>query len=129
MRTGATVISPSSSRYTPERIRELNREHRGIDTPTDVLAFPVDGAFDELGHLLTYPLPYFLTAVAGSFFQVAVPFGLAVYFFGFQQDLAASGVLPRVGRERPRSTLRATSPTHRTNVSSSSAATTTGRSR
>jgi probable rRNA maturation factor len=28
----------------PERIRELNREHRGIDAPTDVLAFPLDGA-------------------------------------------------------------------------------------
>lgn len=27
-----------------ERIRALNREHRGIDAPTDVLAFPVDGA-------------------------------------------------------------------------------------
>jgi len=27
-----------------ERIRELNREHRGKDAPTDVLAFPVDGA-------------------------------------------------------------------------------------
>jgi len=26
------------------RIRELNRDHRGIDGPTDVLAFPVDGA-------------------------------------------------------------------------------------
>jgi probable rRNA maturation factor len=26
-----------------ERIRELNREHRGRDAPTDVLAFPVDG--------------------------------------------------------------------------------------
>jgi probable rRNA maturation factor len=26
------------------RIRELNREHRGRDAPTDVLAFPVDGA-------------------------------------------------------------------------------------
>jgi probable rRNA maturation factor len=25
-------------------IRELNREHRGVDAPTDVLAFPVDGA-------------------------------------------------------------------------------------
>jgi probable rRNA maturation factor len=27
-----------------ERIRELNREHRGRDAPTDVLAFPIDGA-------------------------------------------------------------------------------------
>lgn len=25
-----------------ERIRELNREHRGEDAPTDVLAFPID---------------------------------------------------------------------------------------
>ena len=27
----------------PERMQELNREHRGIDRPTDVLSFPVDG--------------------------------------------------------------------------------------
>lgn len=27
-----------------ERIRELNRLHRGRDRPTDVLAFPIDGA-------------------------------------------------------------------------------------
>ncbi len=26
------------------RIRELNRDHRGKDEPTDVLSFPVDGA-------------------------------------------------------------------------------------
>ena len=26
-----------------ERMRELNREHRGRDAPTDVLSFPVDG--------------------------------------------------------------------------------------
>ncbi len=27
-----------------ERIRALNRDHRGVDAPTDVLAFPVDEA-------------------------------------------------------------------------------------
>jgi probable rRNA maturation factor len=33
----------------PARIRELNREHRGPDAPTDVLAFPVDGAGPTAG--------------------------------------------------------------------------------
>ena len=32
-----------------DRIRALNREHRGVDEPTDVLAFPVDGAGGALG--------------------------------------------------------------------------------
>ena len=32
-----------------QRIRELNREHRGKDEPTDVLAFPVDGAGPTAG--------------------------------------------------------------------------------
>ena len=32
-----------------ERIQELNRDHRGVDTPTDVLAFPVDGAGPAAG--------------------------------------------------------------------------------
>jgi probable rRNA maturation factor len=27
-----------------DEIRGLNREHRGRDTPTDVLSFPIDGA-------------------------------------------------------------------------------------
>jgi probable rRNA maturation factor len=45
----------------PERIRELNREHRGRDTATDVLSFPVDGggppaaAPYELGDVVICP--------------------------------------------------------------------------
>jgi probable rRNA maturation factor len=43
-----------------ERIRELNREHRGRDEPTDVLAFPVDEAGPvagprELGDVVICP--------------------------------------------------------------------------
>jgi probable rRNA maturation factor len=32
-----------------ERIRALNREHRDRDTPTDVLAFPIDGTGPTAG--------------------------------------------------------------------------------
>ena len=32
-----------------ERIRELNRDHRGRDEPTDVLSFPIDGAGPHAG--------------------------------------------------------------------------------
>jgi probable rRNA maturation factor len=32
-----------------ERIRELNRDHRGLDRPTDVLSFPVDGGGEVAG--------------------------------------------------------------------------------
>jgi probable rRNA maturation factor len=35
----------------PERIRELNREHRGRDAATDVLSFPVDGQAPAAGPL------------------------------------------------------------------------------
>jgi probable rRNA maturation factor len=32
-----------------DRIRELNREHRGLDEPTDVLSFPIDEDDDVAG--------------------------------------------------------------------------------
>ena len=43
-----------------ERMRELNREHRGRDEPTDVLSFPIDGTGPsagprELGDVLVCP--------------------------------------------------------------------------
>jgi probable rRNA maturation factor len=43
-----------------DRIRELNREHRDKDVPTDVLAFPLDGAGPapgprELGDVVICP--------------------------------------------------------------------------
>jgi len=42
------------------RIRDLNREHRGRDEPTDVLSFPIDGAGHvagprELGDVVICP--------------------------------------------------------------------------
>jgi probable rRNA maturation factor len=44
----------------PPRIHALNRLHRGIDSPTDVLAFPIDGREEvpgprELGDVVICP--------------------------------------------------------------------------
>ena len=43
-----------------ERIRELNAGHRGVDEPTDVLSFPIDGTEEvagprELGDVVICP--------------------------------------------------------------------------
>lgn len=46
----------------------------------------VDLGFHELGHLLTYPLPDLVTAAMGSIVQIAVPWGLALYFMLVRRD-------------------------------------------
>ncbi len=50
----------SLSLVAADRIRELNRAHRGFDRPTDVLSFPIDGSGDvagprELGDVVICP--------------------------------------------------------------------------
>ncbi len=56
MRDGHVAVAFTDA----ERIRVLNREHRGKDAPTDVLSFPVDGIGPvsgprELGDVIVCP--------------------------------------------------------------------------
>lgn len=55
--------------------------------PVPLLTY-VDLGFHELGHLICYVIrpPQVITAAAGSFVQVAVPVGVAVYFLAFRRD-------------------------------------------
>lgn len=53
----------------------------------------VDLGFHELGHLVTYPLPWELvTAAMGSVAQVAVPLGLSAYFPGHRKERVSAAV-------------------------------------
>lgn len=53
----------------------------------------VDLGFHELGHLVTYPLPWDgFTAAMGTIAQIGVPAGLAVYFGWWRRDLVGAAV-------------------------------------
>ena len=55
----------------------------------------VDLGFHELGHLVTYPLPWDgVTAAMGTVAQIGVPLGLAAYFAApwWRRDLVGSAV-------------------------------------
>ena len=70
---------------SPERIRELNRAHRGHDRPTDVLAFPIDGSEPtrgprELGDVVICP------EHAGDLVEVAVHGVLHLCGFDHETD-------------------------------------------
>ena len=53
----------------------------------------VDLGFHELGHLVTYVLPWELvTAAMGSVVQIAVPLGLAAYFLFLRHERVSAAV-------------------------------------
>lgn len=53
----------------------------------------VDLGFHELGHLVTYVLPWELvTAAMGSVAQIAVPLGLSAYFLFVRHERVSAGV-------------------------------------
>lgn len=59
-----------------------------LEQPVPVLDW-FDLAIHEAGHLLALPLPEIAMFLAGSVLQVAVPIGLAWYFWVSQRDSAA----------------------------------------
>ncbi len=52
-----------------------------------------DLGIHELGHMLAMPLPQLITVAAGSGLQVAVPAGLAAYFFARRRDVVAGSLM------------------------------------
>jgi hypothetical protein len=53
----------------------------------------VDLGFHELGHFVTYVLPWdIVTAAMGSIAQVAVPFGCAAYFYVMRAERVSAAV-------------------------------------
>ncbi|HSG79360.1 MAG TPA: hypothetical protein VLD62_07270, partial [Acidimicrobiia bacterium] len=60
----------------------------GLEQPVPMLDW-FDLAIHEAGHLIAFPLPELAMFLAGSVLQVAVPIGLAWYFWVSQRDRAA----------------------------------------
>jgi len=62
----------------------------GMHRPVPALDL-FDLGVHELGHLLTALMPRMIMFLAGSVFQVAVPVGLAAYFFFRRREWASAG--------------------------------------
>ncbi len=90
-----------------DRWKELWRPLAAIGVIGVMAAFPylrgtrvpllgyADLGFHELGHLIGYILPISerVTAGLGSFTQIAVPLGLAIYFFWRRRDAVAGSIM------------------------------------
>lgn len=91
------------SRSVPQRLRLgvamvaiLSVTLLSLDGSVPILAL-VDLGFHELGHLVTYWLPDMVTAAMGSIAQVAVPAGLAIYFYVRDEFASASFLIAWTG--------------------------------
>ena len=49
----------------------------------------VNLVFHEAGHVLFYPFPHFLTLIAGSIIEIAVPFSITCYFIVHHKFMSA----------------------------------------